>query len=414
LSKILILGAGKAQAAFIQHALSKGHDIYLVDGNSSVFSNGITHLNLHTKTIDITNSDEVLAYATTIIPDAVIAPSNDAGLISATIVASHFRIPGPGLFAAQNSRNKFKFRKLLQSKGLTSPWFLMTDLSSIHHLGDEIPGYPCVIKPVQGSGSKGVRFLSSASDLNKYVEEAVNDPTASEYQVEEFIEGVEFSVEGIVQNGELQILAICEKKRSELPFLVDTRVTFPPRLAVGDLELAQNATQKIVNMLRVENAPVHLEFIQSPSRGFVAVECAVRAAGFNLFSRMVPWCTGIDTLEAQLNLVLGSPMGNIEPIRQYAGILEFPQPSHEGHLRAINYTKWNGIDSSVEIEIYKELGEMVAPSRNGAERVGHIFIFSKTQAQAVEILNSLHFSIDIEKSASEKIRTEMDQESNHA
>jgi biotin carboxylase len=267
---------------------------------------------------------------------------------------------------------------------------------------------------VQGSGSKGVRFLSSASDLNKYVEEAVNDPTASEYQVEEFIEGVEFSVEGIVQNGELQILAICEKKRSELPFLVDTRVTFPPRLAVGDLELAQNATQKIVNMLRVENAPVHLEFIQSPSRGFVAVECAVRAAGFNLFSRMVPWCTGIDTLEAQLNLVLGSPMGNIEPIRQYAGILEFPQPSHEGHLRAINYTKWNGIDSSVEIEIYKELGEMVAPSRNGAERVGHIFIFSKTQAQAVEILNSLHFSIDIEKSASEKIRTEMDQESNHA
>ena len=410
----MILGAGKAQAAFIQFCVADGHDVYLADGDKNALSHLLLQKNVNTKLIDITNADEVLSYAKQISPDAVIAPSNDAGLIAATAVADYFGIPGPGIFATQNSRNKYEFRKLLKATGLTSPWFLHAKKSNIEYLSAEIPSYPCVIKPVQGSGSKGVRYLGSAPELKSYLHDSLNNSSISEYQVEEFIEGVEYSVEGMVQNGNLMILAICEKMRSPLPNLVDTRVSYPPRLQPREIEVAKDMTNKIITALKVENAPIHLEFIQSPTKGFVVVECAVRAAGFNLFNRMVPWCTGIDTLEAQLNLILGIPLRNIEPIREYAGILEFPQPQSKGILKSINYQKPTDSEVLTEIETYKKIGEIVAPASNGAERVGHIFIFSKSSDKAEEILESLKFSIELEDSPPEEISADKVCRSNHA
>jgi biotin carboxylase len=409
LSRILILGAGTAQAEFIQHCLANGHEVHLADGNKDAISNGISHNNLKIETLDITNPEEVLSYAKRIIPEAVIAPSNDAGLISATLVAEHMGIPGPGIFATQNSRNKFLFRNLLKSAGFTTPWFMQVNKSNIEGLSAEIPSYPCVIKPVQGSGSVGVRYLATASDLDSYIHGSLKDTPYLDYQIEEFVEGVEFSIEGIVQNGNLEILAICEKERSKLPNLVDTRVIYPPKLPVNDLVMAHATARKIVQTLQVQNAPIHLEFIQSPKLGFVAVECAVRAAGFNLFNRMVPWCTGVDTLELQLDLILGQRLRNIARTRQYSGILDFPQPTHRGILKAINYQKSEDADSVTQIEIYKKIGDLVAPARNGAERIGHIFIFAKTYIQAEKIFNSLNFSIELEDLSNKDILAETDQ-----
>ncbi len=405
MSRILILGAGKAQAEFIQHCLTHEHEVYLADGNKHAFSNSIDNINLKIKTIDITNPEQVIPYAERINPAAVIAPSNDAGLISATLVAERMGIPGPGQYAAQNSRNKFLFRNLLKSAGFTTPWFLQVNKNNIEGLAAEIPSYPCVIKPVQGSGSVGVRYLASEKDLDAYIHNILKNSPHSNYQIEEFVEGIEFSIEGIVQNGILEILAICEKDRSKLPNLVDTRIIYPPNLPVDDLARALTSARKIVQTLQVQNAPIHLEFIQSPKLGFVAVECAVRAAGFNLFNRMVPWCTGINTLELQLDLILGKQLSKFTPTRQYSGILDFPQPTRSGILKAISYQKTEDSNSFTEIEIYKRIGDVVAPASNGAERIGHIFIFAKTNTQAEKIFKSLNFSIELE-SSSEKIQPE--------
>ena len=384
-----------------------------MDGSRAVISNVIEHPNLVFETIDITDSNQVLAYAKKVIPEAVIAPSNDAGIIAATIVAEFFKIPGPGNFATENSRDKFKFRRLLHANGLTTPWFLKVNpLEDFDSIG-KIPSFPCVIKPVQGSGSKGVRYLASASDFNLYLSESLARSPIYDLQIEEFIEGVEFSIEGLVQNSHLKILAVCEKQRSLLPNLVDTRVSIPSNISAEQYKLALNITQKIVDVLQVKNAPIHLEFIQSPTRGFVAVECAVRAGGFNLFNRMVPWCTGIDAMDAQLNLILGKPLGNIQPIREFAAILEFPQPSVRGRLKAINYNHAPHEDSQVEIELYKEIGDIVGPPSNGAERIGHIFIFSKTKAQAEKALISLNLSIELEETKSYSVTDHNDETTTH-
>lgn len=408
MSKILILGGGKAQAAFIEYCLSKGHVVYLLDGNKEAYSNNIKNRNLHPELVDITLPGKVLEFAEKIIPDAVIAPSNDAGLEAATMVAEHFGIPGPGVYALQNSRNKFNFRQLLEKNSINSPWYLEVSSTNSEDAMMKVPNYPCVIKPVQGSGSKGVRFVESSSDLGAYFKESLAFSTSNQYQIEEFIDGIEFSIEGVVQDGDFTILAVCEKVRSKLPNLVDTRVSYPPRLTLENLQKAHQTATEIVKLLQVQNAPIHMEIIQSPTRGFFPVECAVRAAGFNLFNRMVPWCIGIDTLSLQLSLILGEPLGDLTPTRHCAGILDFPEPPGSGELKTIKYQEAQTANVLVEIEIYSKIGDLVKPASNGAERIGHIFIFSETLEQAEETLNLVNMTFEIEKPVSREDDSKID------
>jgi biotin carboxylase len=182
--------------------------------------------------------------------------------------------------------------------------------------------------------------------------------------------------------------------------LVDVQVCFPPRISQKVEKEASILAQRIVMALKVENAPIHLEFILSPSRGLVPVECAVRGAGFNLFNFMVPWCTGVDVMGAQLNLILGNPLRDIAPKRKYAAILEFPQPKTGGKIQKISYRNPSEdsllFKSYVEIQMNKVIGETVVPATNGSERIGHIFIFSETWSEVESIYSKIDFSIEVE------------------
>ena len=75
-------------------------------------------------------------------------------------------------------------------------------------------GYPCVLKPLGLSGSRGVirannevEFASAFARIQKLVEHEED----SSIQVEEFIPGREFALEGFVTNGRLQVLALFDK-----------------------------------------------------------------------------------------------------------------------------------------------------------------------------------------------------------
>lgn len=399
--KILVLGGGPSQLPFIEFCLRQGHTVDVLDINPRVCEDRIRHHNLSVIELDISNEAAVLEYARLFLPNAVISPSNDAGLVSATQVAENLKIPGPGYFATKNSRDKFRFRTILQAAGINSPWFFhVKQDESLETIDQAIQNYPCVVKPVVGSGSKGVRLITSRLDLFTYFQNVRSNPNQDRFQIEEFIEGVEFSLEGIVKNGKLYVLAIFQKLRSDYPNLVDVQVIFPPKISLKEELEAAHLANRVVKALQVKDAPIHLEFINSPTRGLVPVECAVRSAGFNLFNKMVPWCTGIDALNAQLNLILDNDLGNISPIKQRAAMLAFPQPKRSGMIKRFNYLSPSvdelGDSSFVEIQIDKAIGENIVPASNGAERIGYIFVFAQTWEEVESIFNKIDFSIELE------------------
>jgi biotin carboxylase len=400
---ILVLGGGSSQLPFIEFCLKMGHPTHVLDGDSNSPASSITANLLIFKKIDISDIQLVFKYAKNINPDAVIAPSNDAGLFAATYVANELNLPGPGEFATKYSRDKFKFRQLLSKSGISTPWYVLSEPGYNHEkIMGLIPSFPCVVKPNQGSGSKGVRYLENFGELGEYVTRQEREGNKGHLLFEEFVPGTEYSLEGIVQNKKLIVIGVCQKTRSSLPSLVDTRVQLPSNLDDKNMESAISLAEQVVSVLMVENAPIHLEFIVSPTFGIVAVECAVRAGGFNLFNKLIPRCTGYNTLQAQLHLILGLSIEERNVLITQAGILEFPQPKAFGLLQEISYNadlfkvENQGSTPNMEIAIYKKKGDRVGPSSNGADRVGHVMVFAPTLSEAEEKISNLDIQITLD------------------
>jgi len=397
--KVLILGGGVSQLDFIRFCILQNYEVHVLDGSSAIVSRGIESPLLFHHLVDIKDAKLTLAMAKSIEPDCVIAPSNDAGIISAAKIAQHLGLPGPGVHAAELSRNKFRLRELTSKAGILSPWFRKIDLNQeLSSQFDKASSYPCVVKPVAGSGSKGVLYVSDKNDLFTSLQKSGKDSEENQILVEEFVEGVEYSLEGIVQNGQLQVLGICKKTRSDLPYLLDTEVAFPSSLSESQIDASVELATKVSAILQVENAPIHMEFILNPEGKLYLVECAVRAAGFDLFSKLVSWCIGINTSSLQLDLILGTPIRAISRLNQKSGILKFPQIQSQGIISSISFDRRvlkQNTEVYLDAVLLKKVGDFVRPAQSGSDRIGYFLIFGRDDQQVIQLSEQLNFKVEL-------------------
>lgn len=119
---------------------------------------------------------------------------------------------GNSELAVACSLDKGMMREALNSHNI-SP-FKMLDLKNKDDI-EQVDFYPCVLKPKIGTFSEGVVLLQSKDDFYHLIDEAEKQRRKTEFEtgyiVEEYIEGRQFDVEGIVHNGELVILSIVEE-----------------------------------------------------------------------------------------------------------------------------------------------------------------------------------------------------------
>ena len=115
------------------------------------------------------------------------------------------------VLARQCSLDKITLRHTLNNAGLS---VLQNKEIAI---GDDILPlrYPCVLKPAIGTASEGVYLLSSDADLHKYGDQARAQRRTTTFHnkflIEEYVEGAQFDVEGVILNGEVAILCIVQE-----------------------------------------------------------------------------------------------------------------------------------------------------------------------------------------------------------
>jgi biotin carboxylase len=370
-----------------------------MDGSSTALSREIENPNVFHHLVDIKDENSTLALAIQINPHCVLAPSNDAGIISAARIAEHMGLAGPGVHAAKLSRNKYRLRELTSNAGVLSPWFKKVDLRiELSTQINQIISYPCVVKPVTGSGSKGVLFVRNKQELVSSLLKSSQDSGESEILVEEFVEGIEYSLEGIVQEKQLHLLGICKKTRSDLPYLLDTKVESPSGLSDVQVKASMALATKVSAILQVEDAPIHMEYILNPEGKLFLVECAVRAAGFDLFSRLISWCIGINTSSQQLDLILGKPIMTTSNLSLKSGILKFPQIQNEGIITSIIFDRrilQQNEEAYLDVVLLKKVGEFARSAQSGSERIGYFLIFGRDAQHVLDLEKQLNFKVEV-------------------
>jgi biotin carboxylase len=214
----------------------------------------------------------------------------------AAAVASRLGLPGNAPAAAAASANKRAARDCFAAAGLITPWRVVLPLSpegggsgaAVH----ERVRFPCVLKPVGLSASRGVIRANSPSEFHaawSRIAALLRRPDVraaqrgaghgSEILVEGFVPGREVAVEGLLTNGALQVLAIFDKPDPlDGPFFEETIYVTPSSLdAASRAALAATVAQGVA-ALGLTHGAIHAECRISDAGVFI-LEIAARPIG---------------------------------------------------------------------------------------------------------------------------------------
>lgn len=189
-------------------------------------------------------------------------------------------------------------------------------------------GYPCVVKPVDGSGSSGVQYLADDVEAEAYVKGlAFSTP----HLVEEFLTGTEYSVEAVSGPDGHRILAVTEKTTTGAPHFVETGHTLPVPLRPQDEAAVTALVTATLDAVDYRYGPSHTE-VMLTATGPRLIESHGRPGGDRI-SDMLDLALGEDVFGQAMAAVFGLPVPSAPTRRRIAGIryvtFDGPVPVHD-------------------------------------------------------------------------------------
>ena len=311
---------------------------------------------------------------------AVVAP-DDATVELAGRVADELGLAGNPPEAARLSRRKDLARARLAAAGVRVPEFRVLDLRRPPDLSGI--SFPCVVKPIAMSASRGVIRADDAAELTAAVERvrdivavARDEEERSLLLVESFVAGPEVAVEGLLQDGRLEVLAVFDKPDPlDGPFFEESIYVTPSRLGRVAEERITECVRRAVAAFGLVAGPVHAELRWSSGEAWL-LEVAARTIGGEC-SRLLRFSAGHRLEE----VVLAAAMGRRLPRgldSGAAGVMMLPTPRAgtlrrvEGVLDALCVP---GVD---EVSISAGTGAELVPLPEGGAYLGYVFARGET------------------------------------
>jgi biotin carboxylase len=344
--------------------------------------------------------------------DGIVA-IGDAPTMTAAFTAERLKLPFHPPHAVDACRNKWIARERFKAAGLGVPWYYRfpTDYNAPMAAG-EVP-FPCVLKPLGLSGSRGViradndqEFVAAFERITKLLQLAdvrISRLDSTQWiQVESYIPGQEFALEGLVTNGELKTLALFDKPDPlEGPFFEETIYVTPSRLPARNQQAILDSAQAAVTALGLQHGPVHAEFRFNEQASWV-LEVAARPIG-GLCAKALRFDEGMPLEELIIRHALREDVTQVQREDAASGVMMIPIPSagiYEGVQNLEAAEKVEGIES---IEITAKLQQKLSPLPEGASYLGFIFARGSSREFVERALRQAHSKLRFQISAELKV-----------
>lgn len=325
------------------------------------------------------DAEKIVEYSRTQPLDAVMAVG-DLPTPTAARAAQALGLRGHPPRAADLCRDKHRSRACLRDVGLLVPAFQRFDRGVEPRRLAPTVSFPCVLKPLTLSGSRGViradnpeEFAAAFARIARLLAgpDVARDPAGQFIQVEEYIDGVEVAVEGLADGGQAQVLAIFDKPDPLTgPYFEETIYLTPSRLPEEAQGKIRAALQRASAALGLGHGPLHAE-MRLNARGVWLLEVAARPIG-GLCARSLRFQDGMPLEELLLRHALGE---KLQPRRETcaSGVMMIPIP-RAGFLEAVESADEAARTPGVEaIEITAKPRQQLVPLPEGASYLGFIF-----------------------------------------
>lgn len=353
-----------------------------------------------------TATQTIVEYAETHTIAAIVGVDDDTTMVATTASAA-LGLPHNPVSSAKATRDKYLLRHTLAKQGVPVPTYRRYALNqNINEISTQV-NYPCVLKPLSLSASRGViradtpeqftkAFQRIAKLLSKVKENKETDVDSDQFQsllVEDYIPGIEVALEGIIVNSELKTLALFDKPDPLTgPYFEETLYITPSRLSEDIQEELHRATAVAATAIGLQHGPVHAE-LRYNEKGAFMIEIAARTIG-GLCSRTLRFGTGMSLEELVIRHAIGHPIETFNREKQAAGVMMIPVPKAGilGKVRGIK--KARNVSGIEEVNITIPVGGEVVPLPEGDKYLGFIFARAETP-EAVEVsLREAHQLLD--------------------
>ena len=324
-----------------------------------------------------------------------VAAVGDRPAALAAEVAAMLGIPFHPPAAAYACQDKFLARQLYQAAGLPVPAYFRAALTEDAGALARRAPYPCVLKPLGLSASRGVirannqaefvaafgrsrALLEKNPDLRRLRQRAL--------QVESYIEGREFAIEGLVTRGIFQALAIFDKPDPLTgPFFEETIYVTPSREPAATEEALLDTARRAVRALGLYHGPAHLE-MRWNEEGVWMLDAAARPIG-GLCAKALRFefgGTSAPLEELVIRHALGEDVSGARLEGPACGVMMIPIPKGGIYESVEGVERARAVPGIEDVMVTAKAGQLLVPLPEGVSYLGFLFARGNS-AQEVEL-----------------------------
>jgi biotin carboxylase len=395
----VLTGGSRSQLGLLEQARTLGHEVCVVDGAETA---PLLAEADHAIVRSFTDVDGVLADLAErgIEPLAVATMGSDQAVLPTARLAERLGLPGLPVRTAETVADKRRMRAAFATAGVPSP--AGADIADPDEATGALAevGLPAVVKPVDGSGQRGVTEIRAPGELRDAVARALAASRVGAGVLERYVEGDEYTVNGFLLEGEYFPMSTTRRLLHPPPPLgvcIAHRFPsgLPPETEKGLFDLARAASRAV----GIENGPSYVQ-VRVHGADACVIEVGARLGG-GKDAELAKLVTGFDAIRANVLWALGELTRNhLSPGAAEAscGQVRFvvAQP---GRIVRLDSEPALALEGVHEAGFYWREGMVLPPLVSGAERLGYLLVTAPDETEldtrTDRALNATRIEIDV-------------------
>ena len=306
MKRLLFLGGGFLQNFVIRRARDLGYYVYCLDANPN--AEGFQSAN-ESAVINIVDEESCLAFAREKNIDGVLTAATDYSVLTMSRIATELGLPGINYDSARLIKNKASVRKVLFDAKADDTGYshIVDSVDCSRRIKDKVV-YPVMVKPCDGSGSRGAARVDSADDFVEACEVAIGCSISRKAVAEPFVHGREYGVESFVNNGDIYILAVMQKDMTLPPYYAELGHAIPSGLGEELEQKVKNCVRQALVAMGVNHGSVNMDLLINDKGDVHIIDVGARMGGNLIGSHIIPLGTGVDYMGNMIKAAVGDPV----------------------------------------------------------------------------------------------------------
>ena len=391
MKSLLVLGGGFLQNFVILKAKQMGYFVLVLDAdpNAIGFRNADEYA-----VINIVDEEACLKYAQEHMVDGVLTAATDYSVLTMSRIAETMHLPGINYEAAKRIKNKAAVRKCLFDAKADDTGYSF-EIKSMDEISQILPQikFPVMMKPCDGSGSRGASRVDLAEDFEKACKFAMDGSITHRAVAEPFVEGKEYGVESFVDNGIIHVLGIMQKDMTLPPYYAELGHAIPSGLPIAIEKKIKICVHKALVALGVNHGSVNMDLLLSESGDVHIVDVGARMGGNLIGSHIIPIGTGIDYMGNMIRAAVGD-VTDYTPLHKPTPVATKLLALHPGKVKSLPDFEQIAKQYDVIIEHHLHVGDVINEYHTNLDGCGYVVAQSDNFDEAIHTATLVRELID--------------------